>query len=92
VELRIQVVAACLDGVHLHVLGKIQRSSAAVLDRAGEASCVAYTAAARVAQGRRGLWAQKSSVRPIADREHQVRVVNYIFSPTSAVTRLDRRL
>ena len=75
----IQVLVVCLDGIHLHLLGKF--ADHLVRHWVGRAkkhsSHLVRQAGLRTEKG--GLWSELCSVKPIKDREHQCRVFNYIL-------------
>ena len=72
----VQVLALSMDAVHLHVLAKFLDSN--VRPIVGRAKKHAY----HTLHGQGGppsLWATRHYVKPIADREHQVRSYEYIL-------------
>lgn len=78
-EKEIEVIVACLDDHHLHVLARFP-------DRGprhwvGMAKKNAAFAVRAVEEGRAGgIWSKKSKCEPVRDRAHQVNVVRYIVA------------
>ena len=75
VELRVEVLAFSLDGIHYHILARF--SDAKVRPRVGIAKQNAYYRL-RDRWNTKKIWERLSNVTPIADRSHQVKVFNYI--------------
>lgn len=101
----IEVLVATLDDHHLHVVARFtdhrprQRLGWAKL--AGTKAVKAHVEANREfedfeldLQPGEGIWAKRSKVKPINDRRHQVRAVNYVadHEERGAVLYLDPRL
>ena len=71
----LDVIAFSLDAIHLHLLGRF--ADGQVTRPIGHAKVNAYYRLRDA--GRRGkVWGRSCGVRPIVDRDHQVRVFNYI--------------
>jgi len=75
----VEVIVACADSKHLHVLGKFRdhRPRHWVGLAKKHASHLARQSGLRHEAG--GLWGKKCGVKPINDRGHQVNVFHYIL-------------
>lgn len=91
---KIQIIIACLDARHLHLLARF--TDHRVRHWVGRAKKHAshFLRQNNLRQDKGGLWAELSSVHPIKDRQHQVTTFRYIVAHQdrgAAVWRFDAK-
>jgi REP element-mobilizing transposase RayT len=79
VEKEIEVIVACLDDHHVHLLARFSdHNPRHWVGMAKRNAAFAVRAVEEGAAG--GIWSKKSKCEPVRDRAHQVNVVRYIVA------------